>query len=290
MKQTSLSSIIALSIGILYTGALLHADVVTVEPSKDNTIYEEGVLSNGAGIYLFAGKTGTRADTQWRRTLMQFDLSQDIPVGSTVEAVSLSVYVSKVPPGATSQTFNLHKMTADWGEGTSNAGSPGGSGAAATLGDATWTHAFHQTKEWVFPGGDFNFSPSASTPIIGLGTYTWSSSLMLADVQGWVDDPLANFGWAALGPNVDKTARRFNSRENSNAELRPKLTITFTPPPTGWAGYLIESDGRSVNTGDYLGWIDIATKPWVYVYNLGGWTYLPESHVTETGAWSYIPK
>ncbi len=221
---------------------------------------------------------------------MMFDLSQDIPAGSIIEAVTLSMYVSKVPPGPTNQAFNLHLMTGDWGEGTSDAGSPGGAGAVATVGDATWTHAFHPTQEWNFPGGDFNFSHSASTSILNPGTYTWSDPLMITDVQGWVDDPSTNFGWAVLGPNVDKTARRFNSREHSNAELRPKLTITYTPGATHWANYPILEDGRTVNTGDYLGWIDIETKPWVYVYNLGNWIYLPESHVTEVGAWTYIPK
>ena len=40
------------------------AESVTIGPSKDNTIFEEGELSNGKGVYLFVGET---ANLQSRR-------------------------------------------------------------------------------------------------------------------------------------------------------------------------------------------------------------------------------
>lgn len=273
---------------------ILQAEEVTLEPSKDNTIYEEDVLSNGAGIRLLSGKTGESGEFSWRRALIQFDVSSAIPSGAVIESVTLSLNVSKVPPGeaTASRAFKLHLMMSDWGEGTSDALDAEGRGAVATNGDATWLNAFHPSTPWTFAGadGDFVFTASASTLISGLGVYTWSSEGLVADVQGWVDSPETNFGWIILGPNVDQSARRFDSREHPTQANRPKLAISYAVPPTHWAGYLIESDGRTVITGDFIGIIDIANQPWVYVYDLQDWIYLPESHVTQQGGWTYIPK
>lgn len=55
-----------------------------------------------------------------------------------------------------------------------------------------------------------------------------------------------------------------------------------------WAGFSIDSDGRSVNTGGFIGWIDIARIPWVFSYSLQSWIYLPEERITPAGAWAYI--
>ncbi|MHC5003383.1 MAG: multicopper oxidase domain-containing protein, partial [Planctomycetota bacterium] len=72
---------------------------------------------------------------------------------------------------------------------------------------------------------------SASAVVSGSGSYNWSSTPQLvADVQGWVDDPATNFGWIVIGEeSVLQTARKFASREGS-ASQRPRLAVTFTPP------------------------------------------------------------
>ena len=58
--------------------------------------------------------------------------------------------------------------------------------------------------------------------------YTWSTPQMVNDVQAWLDNSSSNFGWIILGDeNKASTAKRFNSRENSNAERRPFLTINY---------------------------------------------------------------
>jgi hypothetical protein len=93
---------------------------------------------------------------------------------------------------------------------------------------------------------------------------------------------------------VDKTARQFHSRENQDIAPNPpanppKLTINYTAAVNEWAGYLIDEDGRTVDTGAYLGVVDIAADPWVWVYDLGKYIYLPESHVMGGGGWSFFP-
>jgi hypothetical protein len=54
---------------------------------------------------------------------------------------------------------------------------------------------------------------------------------MVADVQQWLTSPAANTGWILIGAeSVGHSAKRFDSRENSVPQLRPRLTLTFDSP------------------------------------------------------------
>src|SRR5262249_12118097 len=71
------------------------AEVVTLAPSQDTTIYSEsGDLGNGAGEYAFAGRTGVAGS---RRALLAFDVAGQIPSGSSITSVTLTVHVSRSP-------------------------------------------------------------------------------------------------------------------------------------------------------------------------------------------------
>jgi hypothetical protein len=54
---------------------------------------------------------------------------------------------------------------------------------------------------------------------------------MAADVQSWVSGSQPNFGWVVKHTDeiVYGTAKRFSSRENTNASQRPTLVVDFTP-------------------------------------------------------------
>ena len=114
--------------------------MVQLAPSKDNTLYESGTgaLSNGAGDFLFAGQTQNFNLT--RRAVLSFDLvAAGIPAGATVTSVTLEMDVSRSQQ-ANTENVSLHRLTQDWGEGTSNASANEGGGAPSTTGDATWIH------------------------------------------------------------------------------------------------------------------------------------------------------
>jgi hypothetical protein len=205
----------------------LTAGMTTVTPSKDNTLYEydpaEGDHSNGAGLHFFAGEN---AMGELRRGVLAFDVAA-IPAGSTITAVTLTVNMSMTPAGL--RTVELHKLLADWGEGTSHAPMGEGNGAPATPNDATWRHRFFDTVFWTIEGGDFAAIVSATQSVGGIGQYTWSSTQMVADVQSWLDDPVSNFGWLVLGDETAiATAKRFDTRESASP---PMLTIQYTPGP-----------------------------------------------------------
>lgn len=202
---------------------VVGADLASCPPVRDNTLYEsiDGTLSNGAGPHLFAGVT---SEGLIREALMSFNLAA-IPSGSTVTSATLVVTVSRAN-GAPIGT--LHRVLSPWGEGTSVASEPGGEGAQAAAGDATWTHAFWPDVPWNTVGGDVFPDPSSLAALPPAGVVTWpSTSAMVADVQGWLEQPDANFGWMVVGFGG---AARFSSRESSLSGSRPALVVEYTPP------------------------------------------------------------
>jgi hypothetical protein len=203
------------------------ADLISVGAMQDNTLYEStsGALSNGQGAYVFSGRT---SQGLLRRALLQFDLSL-IPAGSAITSATLTLHSDQSQGSA---TYTLHRLLSTWGEGTSNAGSPGGAGTAATTGDATWLHRFHATSAWNNAGGDFVAAGSASTIVAGAGTYSWSGAGLAQDVQAWLDGGATNAGWALVGNEVSAGSTvRFGSSEHAASGMRPVLTIDFTPVP-----------------------------------------------------------
>jgi len=211
-------------------GSLASAGIVNINPSKDNTLYEYDPLdvdrSNALGFHFFAGETGMK---ELRRGVLAFDIAGNVPSGSTITAVSLSLNMSRTPTN-TAYSLELHKLLADWGEGTSMASGEEGDGAPATPNDPTWRHRFFDTIFWNTEGGDFSPTVTASQMVGAIGQYTWSSAQMVADVQGWLDNPATNFGWLMLGDeSVFLTAKRFDTRESASP---PVLAITYIPSGT----------------------------------------------------------
>jgi FtsP/CotA-like multicopper oxidase with cupredoxin domain len=210
-----------------------EAAVLTLGASSDNTMCaDNGALSNGSGNYFFTGATDNGSA---RRALLRFDLSS-IPAGSTINSVSLRLYCSRAKQN-TSYSISLHRVLADWGEGTSHASGEEGQGATAMTNDATWTHRLYPTTTWANPGGDHVSGASASTGVGPNGQYfTWTAAGMVADVQSWLDGNSPNFGWLLIGQEGQgRTAKRFDSRQGLDAARRPALTIDYTAggAPTG---------------------------------------------------------
>lgn len=208
--------------------APVAATTVTLDATRDTTLYaESGAVSNGAGQYVFAGENNNLAA---RRALLLFDVAAAIPAGATIEAVTLSLHLSRT--GAGPENVTVHRLLADWGEGTSDASLEEGQGTTATTGDATWTDRFHPTDAWTTPGGDYVAAASATTSVgLTQTTYTWSESGLVSDVQGWLDGSLPQWGWIVRGnESTSGSTKRFDSRQYPDDARRPKLTIDYTAP------------------------------------------------------------
>jgi hypothetical protein len=200
---------------------------------RDTSLFQEDALSNGSGEHLFAGRTGFGA---LRRALIEFDVAGGtIPPGTTITAAGVTMQCTKSSPGDGPRNFSLHRVTADWGEAGSDAGDPGGIGAPALPGDATWTERFvGQPLPWATPGGDFVATASA-TATVGECDETnptavvfLSSAELVADIQTWLDDPDSNFGWILIGEeDEDFSARRFSSADHDQLPQVPKLDVAY---------------------------------------------------------------
>ncbi len=203
------------------------ADVVELEPMKDNTLIEDadGDRSNGAGPGVFAGRVSSSGNGLRRRAVIAWDVASVVPAGATVTNVTLTM-TCVAANNFDDAEITLHRLLQDWGEAGSS--SSGGSGAPAQPGDATWLNTFYPNEDWNTVGGDFVETVSGSAIVSSPVPYTWESTpQMVADVQGWLDDPATNFGWLARGDeSMPATVKRFGSSEEIEG-FRPVLTVTY---------------------------------------------------------------
>lgn len=210
-----------------------RADAVVLAPSQDASIFDgsssSADLADGRGPYLWLSVT---AEGLNRRALLKFDVSA-IPAGARVLEVRLSLYESR---SREDHNVAVHRLLRAWSEGPANGGSAG-AGAPAGASDVTWLQALRPQQAWAVPGGDHAPLASASIPVGFAGQfYTWGpTAALVADVQSWVDQPAGNHGWLLIGHEQgQQNAKRFESRDNSEASLRPRLEVVYDPPmPVG---------------------------------------------------------
>ena len=230
--------------------SVAQADTITLHASMDASIVAGNPNnSNGGGPCFFVGTDGNSSP---HRALISFSLA-GIPAGATISGVQLNLTLAQVAGSggggggmiAHTATIGLFDLTHSWGEGTveSDAFGIGGTGQGDTAnpGDATWNDAFAQQTPWHAPGGDHASSASSTLFLDSnvAGTpYSWlSTPQLVADVQGWLDNPSTNFGWELI--NADETSQRtffaFFSSEwhtfaGGDASQEPALQVTFTVP------------------------------------------------------------
>lgn len=230
-----------------------RAAIVTLGASQDGTIYSNHInRGSGGGNALIVGTNGRDAP---RRALIEFDVAGQIPAGAVIQNVRLTMVMGQLPTEPEEfATIELHRLSASWGEGTTQQQNPPndsfggmGQGAPAHDGDVTWSSRFWGSPPtpWATSGGDFSAVVSGAAAI-GLPIdvpYSWESNAgMVADVQQWLDNPADNHGW--ILKNVDETSmstfRVFYSRQTATAAWRPRLTVEYRmvpePAPLALAG------------------------------------------------------
>lgn len=223
---------------LLLTAGSLRADIVSLNPIADTTLIETDPGANLGGAAFF--NAGTTGSGNRNRALMLFSLSEAIPAGSIISSVSLTLDVVREPSDhRASAVFSLRRMRSSWGEGDKTPieeGSPG-LGAPATTGEATWLYRSVGGDPWSAPGGlagvDFAAVPSATSFVLGIGDPVDFNSGpdLVGDVQFWLDNPGANFGWMLMTETEDlrKSARSFASSEDGGGG--PTMVVEFTTVP-----------------------------------------------------------
>ena len=226
------------------------ADTITLTSIRDNSIFADFPSNaNGSGHNIYTGRGGGGggggggSGTPLRRGLLAFDIAASVPSGATIQSAQLTMHlIDGATNGPDFVNVNLHRLLANWGEGTSDAGegTGTGTGTAAAANDATWTERFFNSapaSPWSTAGGDLVSTASATQSIGQLDTpatdfYSWEttgSGGMVDDVQFWLDNPGSNFGWIIVGDESQaRTTRRFHSREDDQAIYHPALFIEYS--------------------------------------------------------------
>ena len=198
---------------------------------KDNSLFSEGELSNGAGP-LFAG-TGSAGDI--RRALMQFDLTS-LPSDSRFNTAMLQIHVNSAETANAQRNTFVNRLTSAWGEAASFSST---GGAAAQTGDATWMNRLYSPTTptaWTNEGGDFSSTLSAS---FGLNAQTgfrgFQGPQLVNDVHSWLTSPAQNLGWLLRSDEgANSTTKQIASREDVDAAKRPTLILVHATPFERW--------------------------------------------------------
>jgi hypothetical protein len=222
----------------------VHAAVVTLGADKDTSIFQNNVNNaGGGGPGLFAGTNGGNSP---RRALISFDLSS-IPAGSTITDVQLTLTLGQVagmgPDTATIGLFLLTRIGAKAQPTAAQRGLPvAGTAQRPGVGDATWNAAMFPGTLWTTPWRRPCHAPRALLYFSEARTletpFTWlSTPQLVADAQGWLDNPATNFGWEIINA-VESSASSvfgfYSSEQHTFAggsvNQEPALQVTYTVP------------------------------------------------------------
>ena len=253
-------------------------DSVQLKPAADTAIFSLSATSNfGKEPALPLGALGPNAAGNVGRLLMRFDLSS-LPTNAVVTNVTLHITVTKQRFGGAAEPIELHRLLKNWGEGSK----VGQKGATATSGEATWKDRFtstNQTAAWGIAGGqagtDFTTAASVTNNLDGPANYTFPTTpALIADVQSWLTNSAANFGWFLLSAkeNVIGSAKRVASHED--AARSPLLTIGYKipPPPPPPAKFdRITRNGDTVELGFHAEAGSIYTVSFRPAVDVGEW-------------------
>lgn len=221
----------------------ITAATINLQPVADTTLCEYAPDNNLGGTDFFiAGSTGGTAGGTKNRALIRFDLSA-IPANSKIKSVSLLLEVAHFPPVDETPSFALHRMLRSWGEGDKDSSeelTSRGLGYPATVNEATWLSPFaFTTNTWSGPGGIGDFASIVSSRALVNAVLFFplfdSTPELIADVQTWLDNPAANFGWMLKAEDEDLffSSRAYGSREFTGIDTNsaPIVMIEFMPPP-----------------------------------------------------------
>lgn len=221
MKFLSSIRTLVLAAVLVAFSALRNAPAATLNlfPMADSYIRDTTPISNfGTSNPLLVGIAATGSPRQ--RCLFRFALD-GVPAGAVVTGATLRLIAVAGPREP--YTFDLNRVLVNWKED-----------------ETTWSVRLTGTP-WSAAGGemgtDFAASPSASAvfePVsvpVSIGgqpvTNIFSSPAMVADVQSWLNEPGANFGWILyMAGGLAGSGRQLASRED--VTLKPVLTVEYT--------------------------------------------------------------
>jgi len=213
-------------------------DTHITEYSGNNTNNMGGNIENECCEY-------NPANVDGKSMLVWFDVSS-IPKNAVIGKATLELYMTTTRNGTSKKTVAAHRLLRDWAEGTGS----GIDGAAAKPDEVCgkWTG---KGEDWAKAGADEpdeDFVATADDSIEIEGKiqewYGWNVTKMC---QYWVNNPNKNFGAILLEPRPHANTlgtKVFASKENSNKDIPPKLTVMVSAMSVDPSNYLASSWGE----------------------------------------------
>ena len=144
------------------------------------------------------------ASNDTTRTLLRFDMAA-IPSGAKILEATLSLYHQS--GSGTDQPVSAHRILSPWSEDT-----------------VTWNSRESGTS-WTTPGGDFDSTAIATTPVGPANErYEWSITPL---AQGWVDGSFPNYGVAMTAAVNGMDGERFYTSDQGILGRRPGLRVRY---------------------------------------------------------------
>lgn len=142
--------------------------------------------------------------------LLKFDFSM-FPAGSLPVSATMSLYASSVSGGV--HAVAMHRLTTSWAEGDGSTG-------------VNWTTR-DGTLAWTSPGGDYH--PVAVAAVPNTLNNAWSDFDASDLATAWMGGRYPNLG-VILVSNPLAGNFQYNSSNNSNTAMRPKMTFNYLLP------------------------------------------------------------
>ena len=148
-----------------------------------------------------------------KAVLLKWDLSS-LPAGSTVESAAITVQITD----ESGDTYEVYEMKRDWVESETH-----------------WLQ-YRNGQNWQAQGA--NGTLDRGSDVLGRlqAASIGATSIALNEtaetlIQQWIDNPATNYGVILLDyDDASSNGVDFDSREVDDADRRPKLTFTYTPP------------------------------------------------------------
>jgi hypothetical protein len=205
-----------------------------------------------------------------------------------------------------SETGVLWGSTIENGEATVNTWSNNWQRAIAIVldmsvyGAGEYTVSFDLVGE---PGGIFSIAEIENLGSVMINTGKLSSEVFFSpeDSTAVVTNLLnpSDTGWLAIESNTSDGTATFNFSYDgtgyigfamsayANSFTFDNFSVAEFEAPTTWGGFDIVGSG-DVDTGGFLGWINVTFAPYVWNYSIEGWLFMDEPPADAIGSWMYI--
>lgn len=204
-----------------------QADVLVLSPFGDGYIRasQNASQTNNTSNVLFL--TGNTSSTDVLRGFLQFDLSDPLLAGATIDSVTLSLFIDGEDASSAdvNSTLALYQVTQSFTEAA-----------------VTWTSR-NGVDNWTNPGGDFS-TPALTSTVANAGTATAGDNILFTGgtLGSVIESNIgSSIGLLLAVEEIDATRHvyRFVSRNSFTADIafRPTLTINYTtvPEPSTYA-------------------------------------------------------